>query len=289
MSDPKPICFVLSPIGEDGTPERAIADKVLKHLVVKALGETFEVVRADDDSNPGAITPRIVSSIIDATLVVADLSGYNPNVFYELAIAHGYRRPVVHIQRAGERPAFDVKDMRTVRYDLADPDSLEAAQDQLMKLAKHAVERPETVSTPLTASVKFAELEASSDPVAESSVQIIEAISDLRYEVRRALRTRSKASVANPSGPAAEDAIRLRKIVRRVVDDGRAQPSDFAETISIGTTGSHDAWVREGLRRVTGIVDAKALNEVLYDSDALLILAEDSDSSAADGPDEPPF
>lgn len=90
-------CFVISPIGADGSSERAKADTVLTYLIKKALAPDFDVLRADDDTNPGAITPRIIRSILEADLVVADISGLNANVFYELAIAHGYQIGRAHV------------------------------------------------------------------------------------------------------------------------------------------------------------------------------------------------
>jgi hypothetical protein len=127
-AEKKPTCFVISVIGGDDSPERSHADKVLRHLIGKALGDTYEIKRGDAETNPGAITPTIIASILEADLVVADLSGSNPNVFYELAIAHGYARPTVHLQRSDEKVPFDVKDMRIVKYNLADPDDVESAR-----------------------------------------------------------------------------------------------------------------------------------------------------------------
>ncbi len=102
-ADEKKKCFVISPIGSDGSPARKAADQVLKHLVRKALGNEFQVLRADEDDDPGSITPRMIASILEADLIVADLSGNNPNVFYEVAVAHGFRKPTVHIQTASDR------------------------------------------------------------------------------------------------------------------------------------------------------------------------------------------
>lgn len=160
--------FFISPIGEDGTDTRRTADQTLKHLVRKALGDSeYAVERADEDKHPGAITPRILSKIIGADLVLADLSGFNPNVFYELAVAHGHHKPVVHIQRSDERPAFDVKDMRIVRYQLSDPDKLEQAVADLRGQAERALTTPDVIETPLTATGKFQALDQSADPQAE--------------------------------------------------------------------------------------------------------------------------
>lgn len=68
----------------------------LKYIIEKALPKpTWEVTRGDAESNPDSITNQIVKRIVESELIVADLTGHNPNVFYELAIAHGYQRPVI--------------------------------------------------------------------------------------------------------------------------------------------------------------------------------------------------
>ena len=135
-------CFVVSTIGEPGSQEREDADLVLEYLIRPAIGDKYKIARGDEDSNPGAITPQIVESILEADLVIADLSGFNPNVYYEVAIAHGYDRPTVHLQVAVERPAFDLKDMRLVRYNLKNPRELATAVKTLKDFATYALTIP---------------------------------------------------------------------------------------------------------------------------------------------------
>jgi hypothetical protein len=198
-------CFVISPIGEPGSDARRQADQALKHLIKKALDSDFTVSRGDADDNPGAITPRIISSIQSADLIVADMSGLNANVFYELAIAHGFNVPTVHIQRSADKVPFDVKDMRVVRYDLNDPDELEASQDILKKYAAYAIANPNKLETPLTSAGRFHAVDASTDPVAESNRQVLEAIEELAGSVRRALRTGQRSRTFTSLEQASED------------------------------------------------------------------------------------
>ncbi|WP_346622562.1 hypothetical protein [Blastococcus montanus] len=175
---------MVSPIGPEGSPEREKADTTLKYLIKKALSPDFEVLRADDDTNPGAITPRIVQSILEADLVIADITGANANVFYELAIAHGYRKPTVHIQESSERPPFDIKDMRILPYDTTNPERLEKAQESLKAFVASALKNPEAIETPLRTAHQFEAARASGDVVAQTNVQIMEALDDLRAAVR---------------------------------------------------------------------------------------------------------
>ena len=112
-------CFVISPIGQPGSDVREQADAVLEYIIEPALKDMeLEAVRADRLAEPGLITEQMIAAILSYDLCIADLSGQNPNVFYELAIAQAAERPVVLLKRAGEAIPFDVKDYRLIEYDL---------------------------------------------------------------------------------------------------------------------------------------------------------------------------
>lgn len=114
-------CFVVSPIGSADSVERKHADLVLSSLIEPALeGLGLEVVRADRISKPGLITGQVIEHIAQAALVIADLSFANPNVYYELALRHAARRPVVQLIRTGDKLPFDVGQYRTVEIDMSD-------------------------------------------------------------------------------------------------------------------------------------------------------------------------
>lgn len=251
-------CFVISPIGEDGTPERKAADTVLKHLIRRALEPAYSVQRGDADNNPGAITPSIISSILSADLVVADLSGANPNAFYELAIAHGYERPVVHVQKAGEKKAFDIKDMRIISYDTSDPDSLEAAVERLKRYAAFARDKPTAVETPLTSAERFISLQTSSDPVAESNREILEQIHALRTDVAR-IGGGQRQRTLNPA-----DLTAFAKIIGRISQRGGLELSDMTGVISNSTSTAFDQLIERLARRAFPDVFSEDVSSTLY-------------------------
>jgi hypothetical protein len=68
-----------------------------KDVINPAVAECgFDTLRADQISEPGLITPQVIRHVINDPLAIADLSGPNPNVFYELAIRHAIGKPLVH-------------------------------------------------------------------------------------------------------------------------------------------------------------------------------------------------
>ncbi len=129
-------CFVIAPIGDEGSDVRSQSDMVLKHLVKKTLEAApfnYSVFRADEDDKPGVITAQVIQNVMKADLVVADLTGRNPNVFYELSMCHIWQRPTVHLCRGGEKLPFDVGQLRVIFFDLRDPDSVEEVQGRIRK------------------------------------------------------------------------------------------------------------------------------------------------------------
>ncbi|GAA4727480.1 hypothetical protein GCM10023328_02130 [Modestobacter marinus] len=261
---PGPRCFVISPIGEKESDVWVRANKVLRHIIKATLEPEYVVDRADDSSNPGAITPQIVNSILKADLIVADISGGNANVFYELAIAHGYDKPTVHIQSVGNKVPFDIKDMRTIHYDINDLDSVEEAKQALAKAAKFAVSNPADIETPLKGAQAFGAVESSTDPELHVTSQVLSEVQQLRYELRTELFASDFPSRTRRTGNAS-DADSLRRLAARVGAAGRLRPTDFEGCITQSTTETLDAWLRQALKRVTGISDADELNEILFD------------------------
>jgi hypothetical protein len=113
-------CFVISPIGAPGSKVRDDADAVLEYIIKPALREMeIEAIRADKLAEPGLITEQMIAAIMDYDFCIADLSGHNPNVFYELALAQAAERRVILLKQAGDLIPFDVKDHRLIEYDLS--------------------------------------------------------------------------------------------------------------------------------------------------------------------------
>jgi len=96
---PKKICFVVGPIGNEGSDERRHADWLLDGIITPVLDEfEYDVLRSDKIASPGMIDSQIINQVIDADLVIADLSNRNANAFYELAIRHmEEEKPIIHM------------------------------------------------------------------------------------------------------------------------------------------------------------------------------------------------
>src|ERR1035437_4002453 len=87
-------CFVITPIGDEGSPERKHADAMLRHLITPVL-EQFSIVpiRADKIVKPGHMTKQMVEHIAFSKLCITDISFGNQNAGYELGIRHTLKLP----------------------------------------------------------------------------------------------------------------------------------------------------------------------------------------------------
>lgn len=88
--------------------------------VIKPTVEGFgiECIRADDIYNSGLILDDITQSIIESSLVVADITPDNPNVFYEVGYSHAIKKPVILLSDSRrDRLPFDVSGFRVIIYD----------------------------------------------------------------------------------------------------------------------------------------------------------------------------
>ncbi len=112
MTNHKPLAFVIMPFDEEF---KDVYEQFLKP-VLKDAG--FCVKRADDILSQQNILTDVLQGIHDGDLIIADLTGENPNVFYELALAHALEKPVIMLTQSVEGIPFDLQSYRLLEYDL---------------------------------------------------------------------------------------------------------------------------------------------------------------------------
>ncbi|MCK5747864.1 hypothetical protein [Oricola sp.] len=210
-------CFVIAPIGEEGSDTRNRSDKVLKHIIRPAAQSCgYKAERADEIDKPGLITSQVINRVVQDELVIADLTEMNPNVFYELAIRHAIRKPLVQIIQKGERIPFDVAGTRTISVDHTDLDSAANARDNIQKQIKELESNPDDIETPISVSIDLNSLKQSENPEDRNLAEVLSEISDLRISIEK-IGEQAEKSV-NP------EIINSIRQIRDVVD----QPSLFS-------------------------------------------------------------
>lgn len=127
-------CFVISPIGEEGSEIRKRADQVFKYIVSPVCESCdFEAIRVDMVNKADSITQTIIDYLVSADLVISDMSGHNPNAFYEMGYRASTGKPMIHLKEKNEKIPFDIAGIRAFDYDLSDLDSVEEVKNRLIK------------------------------------------------------------------------------------------------------------------------------------------------------------
>jgi hypothetical protein len=135
-------CFVIGPIGNKfapaGTEERTTyeeAVEVLEEIILRACAASsvgLEPVRADGLSKAGELTEQVFRRLRNDDVVIADLTGANPNVMYELGLRHTRNKLTIQIGEYSRLP-FDVNIIRTVMFSRS-PNGLINARKELQEL-----------------------------------------------------------------------------------------------------------------------------------------------------------
>lgn len=178
-------CFVISPIGSPESSTRERADHVFKFVIEDALEEfDYTAKRADHIAEPGIITNDVIQYVVESPLVIADLSGRNANVFYELAIRHAYEKPTIQIVDDDEEIPFDLASTRTIHFDHSDVESVSKAKSKIAEQIKSINNDDDSFENPITVAEDIRDLKQSSDPEERSIAELMENISNLRSDVR---------------------------------------------------------------------------------------------------------
>lgn len=117
------MCFVLMPFSSEFKNQWELA------FIPAIESLKLQPYRSDDQTlGTNMIMRDVTQCIHKARIVVADLTDRNPNVMYELGLAHAAKKPVIMLAQKDEDVPFDLRHIRYLRYDKSD---LKALQDDL--------------------------------------------------------------------------------------------------------------------------------------------------------------
>ncbi|MDF0674757.1 MAG: TRAFs-binding domain-containing protein [Nitrospira sp.] len=141
MTTPHPLCFVLMPFGRKPGLGCGIVDfdAVYAELIAPAIEKAgLEPLRADEEMAGGIIHKPMFERLILCDYAVADLTGANANVFYELGLRHGIKpaSTVLIFADSGGVLPFDVAPLRAIPYKLGPDGKPTAATEGRQALAE---------------------------------------------------------------------------------------------------------------------------------------------------------
>lgn len=160
-------CFVVGPIGPDGSDIRTHADWLFEGIIKPAFdgfADFEKPIRADMIAQPGMITTQVIEHLLEDDLVIADLSLANPNAFYEIGIRHMVQKPIVHMQKKDEPTPFDTSGFRAIKFTVRHPADLVEARRDLAAAIKVAIAPDHRVENPVTHARGAIQLEQTATP-----------------------------------------------------------------------------------------------------------------------------
>lgn len=93
----------------------------------------MEPIRVDKVNQADSITQTIIDYLKSSELVIADITGHNPNAFYEMGYRASTGKPMIHLKEKDEKIPFDIAGIRAFDYDLSDLDSVAEVKTRLIK------------------------------------------------------------------------------------------------------------------------------------------------------------
>lgn len=162
-------CFVIMPFGNPKL-EKEKTDKferiyshwikpTIESIRINAKADNFiSCHRADKENRPGEIITHIIENLATSDIVIADLTGRNPNVFYELGVRHAIRNTTILISEDIEDIPFDLRGLRTIHYRYHIEgiwDFQQALKDTVLKI----ISEPEQIDNPVRSFLYKREME----------------------------------------------------------------------------------------------------------------------------------
>ena len=170
------------PISDQEGYKKGHFNRVYKHLIKPACEKAgFTPIRADDESVTNYIVIDIIRKIIDADIVLCDLSAKNPNVLYELGLRQAFNKKSVLVKDTKTNRIFDIQGLRTIDYDdNLRIDEVEIAINSIAKSLKETFDSDinEINSLIQLLSIKPATIPTSVELSKESSL-ILESLTDI--------------------------------------------------------------------------------------------------------------
>jgi len=129
------LCFVLMPFEQRFQP---IYEDHIKKVIVEEC--KMKCMRADDIFSNREIIEDIWEYINKARIVVADVTGKNPNVYYELGIAHTTGKEVIILTQSVDDVPFDIRHLRVIEYTY-DPRGAKKLEESLASTIKSILKK----------------------------------------------------------------------------------------------------------------------------------------------------
>jgi len=232
-STTRDVCFVIMPFG--GWLDDYYQG--IYHPAITAAG--LEPHRADDLFRPSTIVNDIWAYTKKARLVLADLSGKNPNVFYELGLAHALAKPAILVVESMDDVPFDLRALRVLVYDKNAPDWGRILKDKVQAAIGEVLKSPVEAVLPAFLETRGSTPKPTVTPQEKEILELRQQIDLLREEFRSSGRVRS----VNRLLDAEEAILRIRDYLALGV-------SDKTIALQLEPLGPPREWTLDQIKRI---------------------------------------
>jgi hypothetical protein len=198
-------CFVIMPFGQP-------FDRYYLNIFVPAITAVgLKPLRADSIFLSSTIMADVWQCTRRAVVVLADVTGKNPNVFYELGLAHAAGKPVVIVTNSLEDVPFDLKGLRVIEYDKQNEAWGTILKESIVAALKATLDDPERAVPAIFLDRQVSKPLKDIDPL---SLQLRQILDELR-----ALRSQRRIDPAEQAGRLAQLLARHSTLLQGVPDD----------------------------------------------------------------------
>lgn len=185
---------MISTVYEEGTLERNSFDDKLRYMIKPVLNELeYQMILADERYIVGMISAKTIKEIINADIMIADISDNNPNVFYEIAIRNSLNKPLIILKQPTQGQLFDINEERILSVDGSSPrlwhDTITKLKLQIQKAEKDQSNSSYSILTDFGFSQKLIDSPES---------EFLQVVEDLKKEIRKMQIQDSKNEESEP-------------------------------------------------------------------------------------------
>ncbi len=230
----KDLCFVIMPFG-------GWFDDYYESIYRPAIEASgLAVKRTDDLYRPGTIVNDIWSLTKEAKILLADLTGKNPNVFYELGLAHALAKPVILVTDSMGDVPFDLRSLRVLEYDKNMPTWGDSLQTDITKAVKELLASPLEAVLPTFLSVKPAKEDREVSEHDKAILEIRQELESVKMQMRQSFGHYRDDEISGPK--------EAERLIRRYLRMKMPRPMIIDRMISKGVP---EEWVHRILDRAS--------------------------------------
>ena len=175
-------CLVISTVYEEGTRERNSFDDKLRYMIKPVLSELeYQMILADERYIVGMISAKTIKEIINADIMIADISDNNPNIFYEIAIRNSLNKPLIILKQPAQGQLFEINQERILSVDGSSPrlwhDTITKLKIKIQKAEKDKVNSSYSILADFGFSQKLID--------SSSESEFLQIVENLKKEIRK--------------------------------------------------------------------------------------------------------